>query len=112
MSSCTLCKLDEAFTVEEMMHFCKDCKLDCENAGKSNELNCHLEISNGRMTFSYSGEADDIFQNGANVAINQLWDKLHLIFYDDKWRKKYHVRDAKEFFGKYSPKDIFDGVIK
>lgn len=33
-----MCKYDEAFTCKEMLEetgFCKHCKLDCENAGKS-----------------------------------------------------------------------------
>ena len=34
-----MCKYDEAFTEKEMLEetgFCKCCKLDCPNAGKSN----------------------------------------------------------------------------
>lgn len=32
-----MCKFDEAFTEKEMLEetgFCKDCKMDCPNAGK------------------------------------------------------------------------------
>lgn len=37
-----MCKYDEAFTEKEMLEetgFCKDCKMDCPNAGKTNEVN-------------------------------------------------------------------------
>ena len=37
-----MCKYDEAFTEKEMLEetgFCKDCKMDCQNAGKTNEVN-------------------------------------------------------------------------
>lgn len=34
-----MCKWDEAFTEQEMLEetgYCKDCRLDCPNAGKEN----------------------------------------------------------------------------
>lgn len=34
-----MCKYDEAFTEKEMLEetgYCKDCKMDCRNAGKQN----------------------------------------------------------------------------
>ena len=34
-----MCKFDEAFTEKEMLEetgYCKDCKMDCSNAGKTN----------------------------------------------------------------------------
>ena len=35
-----MCKYDEAFTIMEMLEetgFCKDCKMDCPNKGKTME---------------------------------------------------------------------------
>ena len=76
--------------------------------GNDNELNCHVEILNDGLRFSYSGNAEEQFQKGANIAADTLWDRLYLIFSEYKWQKKYKVKDAKEFFKKYTYKDVFE----
>lgn len=73
------------------------------------ELNCHVEILDNGLKFSYSGDAEKLFQRGANVAADQLWNKLHLIFMDKQWKRKYKVKDIHEFFDKYSPANIING---
>lgn len=75
------------------------------------ELNCHVEICNNRLIFSYSGEAEEQFQKGANTALSTIWDKLCLIFSEHKWQKKYKVKDAREFFSKYTYKDVIENKL-
>ena len=77
---------------------------------ENKELNCHVEILDGGLRFSYSGDAEVQFQKGTNVAADQLWNKLYLIFSERKWQKKYKVKDVKDFFSKYTYKDIFEGI--
>ena len=79
---------------------------------KDMELNCHVEILEHGIRFSYSGAAEDLVQKGAKMAAEQLWDKLYLIFLNPKWHKKYGVKDVKEFFYKYKAIDIFNGSIQ
>ena len=73
------------------------------------ELNCHVEILENGLRFSYSGNAEDLVQKGAKIAAEQLWDKLYLIFLNPKWHKKYNVKDVKEFFQKYNAFDVLRG---
>ena len=75
------------------------------------ELNCHVEILDNGLRFSYSGEAEAQFQKGANIALDTIWNKLYLIFSEYKWQKKYKVKDVKEFFNKYTYKDVIENNL-
>ena len=104
--------MDLCREVNEMEDSCiEKAQQDAKRLETMQELNCHVDIYPGGIRFSYSGKADELFQKGANVAIDQLWDKLALIFMDDKWRKKWKVRDAKDFFRTYKPENVFDEVM-
>ena len=97
--------------IKENKKMSMDVNADIEQArrdAEQPELNCHVDIYDGGLRFSYSGKADELFQKGANVAVSQLWDKLSLIFMNKKWNKKWKVKDLKEFFDKYTPSDIFN----
>ena len=96
------------YNPEDVNACIEQARQDAKRLEATTELNCHVDIyPDRRIRFSYSGEADKLFQSGANVAADQLWDKLSLIFTDDKWRKKWKVRNTKEFFRTYKPKDVW-----
>ena len=77
----------------------------------SKELNCHVEISNNGLRFSYSGDAETQFNKGVNLGADTLWAKLTLVFSEYKWEKKYKVKNAKEFFRKYTYADVLNNKL-